>query len=96
MNVLVYLLPMALGLGLAGLFAFLWSLWSGQYEDLEGASLRVLADDDVQGSKNSRRQFKCRRPWNSQIPNYPALRNCTGCASFSSNRTAEAVFEIGM
>lgn len=47
MNVLVYLLPMALGLGLAGLFAFLWSLRSGQYDDLDGASLRVLADDDI-------------------------------------------------
>jgi cbb3-type cytochrome oxidase maturation protein len=48
MNVLVYLVPMALGLGLIGLFAFQWSLRSGQYEDLEGAALRVLDDDDLQ------------------------------------------------
>ncbi|MFN3348963.1 cbb3-type cytochrome oxidase assembly protein CcoS [Pseudorhodoplanes sp.] len=47
MNVLVYLVPMALGLGLAGLAAFLWSLRSGQYDDLEGAALRVLDDDDL-------------------------------------------------
>jgi cbb3-type cytochrome oxidase maturation protein len=47
MNVLVYLVPMALGLGLAGLFAFLWSLRSGQYDDLEGAALRILDDDDL-------------------------------------------------
>jgi len=47
MNVLVYLLPLALGLGLTGLFAFLWSLRSGQYDDLDGAALRVLQDDDV-------------------------------------------------
>ncbi len=47
MNVLVYLLPMALGLGLIGLFAFLWALKSGQYEDLEGAGLRPLSDDDL-------------------------------------------------
>jgi len=47
MNVLVYLLPMALGLGLIGLFAFLWSLKSGQYEDMDGAALRVLDDDDL-------------------------------------------------
>jgi cbb3-type cytochrome oxidase maturation protein len=47
MNVLVYLVPMALGLGLAGLFAFLWSLRSGQYEDLDGAALRILEDDDL-------------------------------------------------
>lgn len=47
MNVLVYLVPMALGLGLTGLFAFLWSLRSGQYEDLDGAALRILDDDDL-------------------------------------------------
>jgi cbb3-type cytochrome oxidase maturation protein len=47
MNVLVYLLPMALGLGLAGLFAFLWSLKSGQYDDMDGAALRVLDDEDL-------------------------------------------------
>jgi len=47
MNVLVYLVPAALGLGLLGLAAFLWSLRSGQYDDMEGAALRVLSDDDV-------------------------------------------------
>jgi cbb3-type cytochrome oxidase maturation protein len=47
MNVLIYLVPIALGLGLTGLVAFLWSLRSGQYDDLEGASLRVLLDDDL-------------------------------------------------
>jgi cbb3-type cytochrome oxidase maturation protein len=49
MNVLIYLVPMALGLGLTALFAFLWSMRSGQYEDMEGAALRVLSDDDVAG-----------------------------------------------
>ncbi|MFK8253691.1 cbb3-type cytochrome oxidase assembly protein CcoS [Ancylobacter terrae] len=47
MNVLIYLLPMALALGLTGLFAFIWSLRSGQYDDLDGAAVRVLSDDDV-------------------------------------------------
>jgi len=47
MNVLIYLLPMALALGLIGLVAFLWSLKSGQYDDVEGAALRVLSDDDI-------------------------------------------------
>ena len=47
MNVLVYLVPIALGLGLAGLFAFLWSLRASQYDDLDGAALRVLGDDDL-------------------------------------------------
>jgi cbb3-type cytochrome oxidase maturation protein len=45
--VLVYLVPMALALGLTGLAAFLWSLKNGQYDDMEGAALRMLSDDDV-------------------------------------------------
>ena len=48
MNVLVYLVPMAVGLGLIGLIAFLWALRSGQYSDIEGAALRVLSDDDIE------------------------------------------------
>ena len=48
MNVLIYLVPMALGLGLIGLFAFLWALSSGQYSDVDGAALRVLSDDDIE------------------------------------------------
>jgi cbb3-type cytochrome oxidase maturation protein len=48
MNVLVYLVPMALGLGLAGLFGFMWALKSGQYSDIDGAALRVLSDDDIE------------------------------------------------
>ncbi|HEY6027602.1 MAG TPA: cbb3-type cytochrome oxidase assembly protein CcoS [Pseudolabrys sp.] len=49
MNVLVYLVPLALGLGLVGLFGFLWALRSGQYSDVDGAALRILSDDDVEG-----------------------------------------------
>lgn len=41
-GLLVWLVPVALGMGLAGLFAFLWSMKSGQLEDLDGAAERVL------------------------------------------------------
>lgn len=46
MNVLIVLIPVAMGLGLLGLGAFLWSLRSGQYDDLQGAAERILDDDD--------------------------------------------------
>lgn len=49
MNVLLILVPLALALGGLGLTAFLWSLKSGQYEDLEGAAERILLDDDLAG-----------------------------------------------
>src|SRR5262249_12381541 len=48
MNILVYLVPMALLLGLTGLAAFMWSLSSGQYDDVEGAALRILDNDDIE------------------------------------------------
>lgn len=51
MNMLVYLIPIALFLGALGLGAFLWSLKSGQYDDLEGASWRVLDDGDDRPGK---------------------------------------------
>ncbi len=47
MSVLLYLVPMALALGLAGLFAFLWSLRAGQYDDMDGAARRILSDEDM-------------------------------------------------
>ena len=46
MNILVYLIPIALTLGLAGLVAFLWAMKNNQFEDLDGAPHRALRDDD--------------------------------------------------
>ncbi|MEX2451083.1 MAG: cbb3-type cytochrome oxidase assembly protein CcoS [Rhodospirillales bacterium] len=46
MSVLGYLIPAALFLGLLGLCAFLWAMKSGQFEDLDGAAMRILIDDD--------------------------------------------------
>jgi cbb3-type cytochrome oxidase maturation protein len=40
----LYLVPIALVLGLIGLGAFMWTLRSGQYDDLDGAAERVLLD----------------------------------------------------
>jgi cbb3-type cytochrome oxidase maturation protein len=46
MSALLYFIPVALVLGLIGLAAFLWSLKSGQFEDLDGAAERILFDDE--------------------------------------------------
>ncbi len=45
MAIMFVLLGVSLTLGGIGLFTFLWSLRSGQYEDIEGAANRVLFDD---------------------------------------------------
>jgi cbb3-type cytochrome oxidase maturation protein len=46
MSGLLYLIPIALFLGLVGLGAFMWAMKSGQFEDLDGAAERILHDDD--------------------------------------------------
>jgi cbb3-type cytochrome oxidase maturation protein len=41
-----FLVPIAIGMGLAGLAAFMWCLRSGQYDDLDGAAARILLEAD--------------------------------------------------
>ncbi len=45
MTILLVMIPIALAMGGLGLAAFLWSLKSGQYDDMEGAAQRILFDD---------------------------------------------------
>ncbi len=46
MTALLYLIPIALALSLAGLIAFFWAAKNGQFEDLDGAPHRILQDDN--------------------------------------------------
>lgn len=46
MTGLAFLIPIAIGMGLLGLAAFLWSLRDGQYEDMDGAATRILIDEE--------------------------------------------------
>jgi len=48
MTGIALLLPIALGLGLLGLGAFFWAVKSGQFEDLDGAAMRILIEDEEQ------------------------------------------------
>jgi cbb3-type cytochrome oxidase maturation protein len=45
MIIMFGLLGVSLSLGAIGLAGFLWSLRTGQYEDLEGAASRVLFEE---------------------------------------------------
>lgn len=47
MTALAWLMPAALLLGFAGLAGFLWTLRSGQYDDLDGSCWRALHDEDA-------------------------------------------------
>ncbi|MEZ5937257.1 MAG: cbb3-type cytochrome oxidase assembly protein CcoS [Hyphomonadaceae bacterium] len=46
MNVLIFMIPVALALGGLGLIAFIWALKSGQFDDPDGAAERILIDED--------------------------------------------------
>lgn len=46
MNMLSFLIPISLGLGLLGLATFFWCLRNHQYEDVDGAAQRILYDED--------------------------------------------------
>jgi cbb3-type cytochrome oxidase maturation protein len=46
MTALIFLIPIALLLGMIGLIAFFWAMKNGQFDDLEGAAQRILQDDE--------------------------------------------------
>ncbi|MFA5120474.1 cbb3-type cytochrome oxidase assembly protein CcoS [Zavarzinia sp.] len=46
MDAILFLIPIALALGGLGLAAFLWTTSNGQYDDLDGAAVRILFDND--------------------------------------------------
>ena len=46
MTIILYLLGISLVMGAGGVGVFLWSLRSGQYDDMDGAANRILFDDD--------------------------------------------------
>ena len=52
MTALLVLIPVALFLGALGLAAFLWSMKSGQYDDLDGAAARILNDEEFEDEKH--------------------------------------------
>ncbi len=61
MTVLGILIPAALLLGGLGLGAFLWSLKSGQYDDLDGAAMRILDDERDKAPPSEPPQHKAQK-----------------------------------
>jgi len=45
MNILLLLAPVSVFLGLLAVAAFVWTLRSGQYDDIRGAAERILLED---------------------------------------------------
>jgi cbb3-type cytochrome oxidase maturation protein len=47
MNILYLLVPIALILAAVGVWAFYWSVRSGQYDDTDTPAIRVLMEDEL-------------------------------------------------
>lgn len=58
MDALTLLIPLSLALGLGALAAFLWTLRSGQYDDLDGAAHRILFEDDAAPLPDEQKETK--------------------------------------
>ena len=46
MSILYLLIPLAVGLMVVAIAFFVWTVRTGQYDDLEGPAHRILMDDD--------------------------------------------------
>ena len=53
MSILYVLIPLALLLLGAAVWAFFWAVGSGQFDDLDTPALRILMDDDKAPRKSS-------------------------------------------
>lgn len=56
MNILLFLIPLALCIAGAAAFAFIWSVRSGQLDDLDTPPLRLLAEDRVEPGQSPPRR----------------------------------------
>ena len=46
MNILFALIPLAIALLVAAIWAFFWAVRSGQFDDLDTPAVRILLDDE--------------------------------------------------
>lgn len=46
MSILYLLIPLAIAIMAVALWFFIWTIRSGQYEDMDGPAYRILMDDD--------------------------------------------------
>lgn len=52
MQIIYYLIPVAIIFVILGVFAFFWATKNEQFEDLEKHGLSLLMDDDVKKTQN--------------------------------------------
>lgn len=63
MEVIYGLIPLMIILGLVAVIIFIWSVRSGQYEDLDGDANRILMDDDDPLLPENQKKKQDKRNW---------------------------------
>jgi len=58
MEVLYLLVPIAILLAAGIVWAFIWAVRSGQFDDMEGPAHRILMDDDEPGDNVNSKEEK--------------------------------------
>ena len=74
MEILYLLIPLAVILAGVIVWAFLWSIRSGQFDDLEGPAHRILMDEDKPAH---------------HVPDKPSVRKECGRDAASTDRRTE-------
>lgn len=54
MSVIYIMIPLAFLLAFAAVAAFVWAARSGQYDDVDSAAVRMITDDDADGTTQNR------------------------------------------
>lgn len=54
MSVIFFLIPLSIVFAVTFLFAFIWSVRSGQYEDTTTPSMRLLLDEKIAAKPDSK------------------------------------------
>lgn len=76
MEILYLLIPLAVVLMAVAIAFFLWTVRSGQYDDLEGPAHRILMDDDdplIPG--NARQKAASDNPGGADKPDSKSVRS---------------------
>jgi cbb3-type cytochrome oxidase maturation protein len=66
MDILILLIPIAIILAGFAIWAFFWSVNSGQYDDLESPAHRILFEDDEDMIPDDARVDKDKKPTDKQ------------------------------
>lgn len=68
METVYFLVPLAVSLALLVVGALVWAVRSGQFDDLDGASQRILMDDEADAPPPEVARYRTERTGDGTLP----------------------------